>query len=130
PWATMPRMTAQTLSPGTAAAPPIPVTRRHGLLLPALLAVVLAGGLLLAQRRIDFTVNEEGFLWYGALAVAHGDVPLRDFYSYDPGRYYWAAAWPPLAGEGLLGLRLATSAFAALGLFCGLLAARRAVRSP
>ncbi len=103
---------------------------RHGLLLPAALAVVLVAALFLAQRRIDFTVNEEGFLWYGAVAVGHGEVPLRDFYSYDPGRYYWAAAWMALAGQGLDGLRLGTSAFAALGLCCGLLAARRAVRHP
>jgi hypothetical protein len=111
-----------------AAAPPVPA--RHGVALPAVLALVLSAALLLAQRRLDFTVNEEGFLWYGAVATAHGEVPLRDFYSYDPGRYYWAAAWTPLAGEGLLGLRLATAAFAALGLWCGLLAARRAVRNP
>jgi hypothetical protein len=35
-----------------------------------------------------------------------------------------------VAGQGLDGLRIGTSAFAALGLFCGLLAARRAVRNP
>jgi hypothetical protein len=117
---------APETTPGRASGPP----RRYGLLLPAVLALVLSAALLAAQRRLDLTVNEEGFLWYGAVAAAHGEVPLRDFYSYDPGRYYWAAAWTPLAGEGLLGLRLATAAFGALGLFCGLLAARRAVDNP
>lgn len=110
-------------------APDVP-RRSGGWLLPAVLALALSAALLGAQRRLDLTLNEEGFLWYGAVAVAHGDVPLRDFYSYDPGRYYWAAAWTPLAGQGLLGLRLATAAFGALGLFCGLLAARRAVGHP
>ncbi len=114
---------------GEALAPPPPAEAHFGVLLPALLAVMLVAGLLLAQLRIDFTFNEEGFLWYGAVAVAHGAVPLRDFYSYDPGRYGWAAAWTPLVGEGLLGLRISTAVFAALGLFCGLLAARRAVAS-
>jgi hypothetical protein len=109
---------------------PAPAPAQYGVLLPALLALVLSAAMFLAQRRLDFTVNEEGFLWYGAVAAAHGEVPLRDFYSYDPGRYYWAAAWTPLAGEGLLGLRLATAAFAALGLWCGLLAARRAIGNP
>jgi hypothetical protein len=113
-------------TPAELAAPPV----RYGLLLPAVLALVLSAALLLAQRRLDFTINEEGFLWYGAVAAARGEVPLRDFYSYDPGRYYWAAAWMPLAGQGLLGLRLATAAFAGLGLFCGLLAARRAIANP
>jgi hypothetical protein len=117
---------APEIPPGRSPGPP----RRYGLLLPAALALALSLALLTAQRRLDFTVNEEGFLWYGAVATAHGDVPLRDFYSYDPGRYYWAAAWTPFAGEGLLGLRLATAAFGALGLFCGLLAARRAVANP
>jgi hypothetical protein len=115
-----------TPPPGRDPGPP----KRYGLLLPAVLAVVLSAALLIAQRRLDLTLNEEGFLWYGAVAAAHGEVPLRDFYSYDPGRYYWAAAWTPLGGEGLLGLRLATAAFGALGLFCGLLAARRAVANP
>jgi hypothetical protein len=110
--------------------PAAPASARAGLLLPAVLAIVLSAALLLAQRRLDFTVNEEGFLWYGAVAAAQGDVPLRDFYSYDPGRYYWAALWSPLVGNGLLGLRTATAAFGALGLFCGLLAARRALASP
>jgi hypothetical protein len=119
---------ATASSEGAAAGALAPV--RHGVLLPAVLALALSAAMLLAQRRLDFTVNEEGFLWYGAVATAHGDVPLRDFYSYDPGRYYWAAAWTPLVGEGVLGLRLATAAFAALGLFCGLLAARRAIANP
>jgi hypothetical protein len=120
---------AQLAAPSPQAAQPAPPVR-YGILLPAALALVLSAALLLAQRRLDFTVNEEGFLWYGAVAAARGEVPLRDFYSYDPGRYYWAAAWMPLAGQGLLGLRLATAAFAGLGLFCGLLAARRAIANP
>jgi hypothetical protein len=109
---------------------PAPAPAHQGLVLPAVLALVLSAALLFAQRRLDFNLNEEGFLWYGAVAAAHSDVPLRDFYSYDPGRYYWAAAWTPLVGDGLLGLRLATAAFGALGLWCGLLAARRVIGNP
>src|SRR5260370_38926730 len=94
------------------------------------LACLLAAGGYLAERRLDFTIGEEGFLWYGVIQTAHGGVPLRDFYSYDPGRYYWAAAWSPLAGDGLLALRFATALFSAAGLACGLLAARRAISNP
>jgi hypothetical protein len=94
------------------------------------LAFLLAAACYLAERRLDFTIGEEGFLWYGAIQAEHGEVPLRDFYSYDPGRYYWAALWSPVAGDGLLGLRFAAALFSALGLACGLLAARRAVRNP
>jgi hypothetical protein len=95
--------------------------------LPLALALVLTGTLFLAQRRIDFNVSDEGFLWEGVVLTAHGKVPLRDFYSYDPGRYLWAAAWSKVLGEGILALRLSTALFQAGGLLCGLLAARRAL---
>lgn len=95
-------------------------------LIPLLLAVGLTAVVFFAQRRIDFNVADEGFLWEGVVLTAHGKVPLRDFYSYDPGRYLWSAAWAKLFGEGILALRLAAAIFQAGGLFCGLLAARRA----
>jgi hypothetical protein len=98
---------------------------RRDLLFLAVLALVLTFGLFLYQRRLDFYVAEEGFLWYGAIGAAHGEVPFRDFYSYDPGRYYWAAAGAELLGDGLLALRLSAAVFQALGLFCGLWAAWR-----
>ncbi|HVT59457.1 MAG TPA: hypothetical protein VHR45_13780 [Thermoanaerobaculia bacterium] len=96
---------------------------------PALLAVALTGAQLAAERRLEFNIAEEGFLWCGAVATAHGDVPLRDFYSYDPGRYYWAAAWAQPFGDGILALRLSAALMQALGLFFGLLSARRAIHS-
>jgi hypothetical protein len=97
---------------------------------PLVLALVLCGALFALDGRIHFNPADEGFQWYGSVATAHGQVPLRDFYSYDPGRYYWAAAWSRLLGDGIVALRLSTAIFAALGLFLGLLAARRAVPHP
>ncbi|HEY0780823.1 MAG TPA: hypothetical protein VGE98_00095 [Thermoanaerobaculia bacterium] len=116
---------------GRPAARPVAARRSAlaGLLFPALVAAVAIGGLLVVQGRIDFSLAEEGFQWYGAVATAHGAVPLRDFYSYDPGRSYWAAAWSLLLGDGILALRASTAIFAAGGLLCGLLVARRGVRS-
>ncbi|MEA2693676.1 MAG: hypothetical protein QOJ16_3063 [Acidobacteriota bacterium] len=96
----------------------------------AAVAFLFASALFLAQRRIDWSYDEEGFQWYGSVAVAHGQVPLRDFYSYDPGRYYWNGAWAKVLGEGVLALRLSTALFGTLGLFLGLLAARRALPRP
>jgi hypothetical protein len=117
--------------PGAAArrSPLVPRLARSPLL-PALLALALVGAACFAQWRIDFNIADEGFLWYGAIATAHGQVPLRDFFSYDPGRYYWAAAWAPLLGDDILALRLSTAIFQALGLFLGLLAARRVLDRP
>jgi hypothetical protein len=85
----------------------------------------LAGAAFLLQGKLGLDLADEGFLWMGVVRTAHGGVPLRDFYSYDPGRYLWGAAWAPALGEGILALRLSTAVFAAGGLFCGLLAARR-----
>ncbi len=99
---------------------------RGGLLYPALLALVLVGGLYLLQGRIDWNPADEGYQWYGAVQTAHGRVPLRDFASYEPGRYLWSAAWSKLLGPGLVALRLSTSIFAGVSLFFGLLAAGRA----
>jgi hypothetical protein len=123
-------MTAEPERSEAAAAPAASSASGRGWWLPLLLAVSLAGASFLAQGRIGFNIADEGFLWYGAVATAHGDVPLRDFYSYDPGRYYWAAAWARLLGDGILALRLSTAIFAAIGLWLGLLAARRVVTGP
>lgn len=73
---------------------------------------------------------EEGYLWYGTWRAGLGEVPLRDFQSYDPGRYLSCAALAKLFGSGILGLRRSIAVFQGLALLFGLLAARRATRSP
>ena len=100
------------------------------LLLPALLAFGLGGLSFWWQGDVGISLRDEGYLWYGVLGVLEGELPLRDFQAYDPGRYVWCALWSPLVGSGLLGVRAATAVFGALGLFLGLLAARRVVRTP
>ncbi len=68
-------------------------------------------------------------MWYATLQTAAGGVPIRDFRSYDPGRYLWTAGWASLLGSGIVGLRHANSVFQALGLFLALLSARRVLHS-
>jgi len=94
-----------------------------------LLAIVLLGASFAVQGRQGINLGDEGFLWYGAQQTAHGKVPLRDFQSYDPGRYYWSAAGMHLFGDGLVALRFSETVFQLLGLWVGLLAASRVAKN-
>ncbi len=98
--------------------------------LPALwlggLARFLALGFYGLTGHIGLNLYDEGFLWCGVIHTAAGEMPLRDFQSYEPGRYWWGAAWSLLLGDGILAVRLSAALFQVLGLWCGLLVARRA----
>jgi len=98
--------------------------------LAAFIALALTGAVYLTTGDVGLGMADEGFLWYGAQRTALGEIPLRDFQSYEPLRYYWCAAWSGLLGDGILGLRRSVAIFQAVGLFFGLLAARRATSHP
>ncbi len=100
------------------------------------LFVCIAAALLLPELNFSLfgregvNMRDEGYLWYGVRAVLAGQVPLRDFQAYDPGRYYWCAFLSPLFGDGLLGVRASSALFQVFGLLAGLLALRRVLHSP
>jgi hypothetical protein len=100
---------------------------RHALVL-ALLSVVLSFGSFFVGRNIGIDLADEGYLWYGTRAVADGQVPIRDFQAYDPGRYYWTAAWSVVLGDDLVAMRASCVLFQCLGVFAGLLVMRRLSR--
>ncbi len=65
---------------------------------------------------------DEGFLWYGSQRVLHGEMPIKDFQSYDPARYYFVALFMQLrANAGLLSVHIALAAVQAVGLFVAIL---------
>src|SRR5262245_48172791 len=79
----------------------------------------------LFEGRYGLNLADEGFLWYGARRVLAGEVPLRDFQAYDPGRYYWEGAFMLLFGQGPMGLRVGLAAAHAVALWAALSWLRR-----
>ena len=84
-------------------------------------ALVLAAVGLVSRWRAPVGADE-GYLWYGTLRLLEGRVPVRDFRSYEPGRYLWCAPFVHLLRRGVLGVRIATHAFFAVALAAALLA--------
>lgn len=70
--------------------------------------------------RYGFDLADEGYYWYGAQRVLRGEVPMRDFMSYDIGRYYWAAFFMHLMGDdGIFGARISAAVWQVVGSFVG-----------
>lgn len=81
------------------------------------------------QGNKGFSLWDEGFLWYGIQRVLQGEVPIRDFMAYDPGRYYWVAVLVSVIGDsGIMSVRATVAVFQGLGLFVGLFVISRSRR--
>jgi hypothetical protein len=93
----------------------------------AILVGAIVGAVCLAdflwEGSIGFNLADEGFLWYGAQRISFGEVPLRDFMSYDPGRYYWAALIMVMRGDtGILSLWIAIATIQAVSVMVAVFA--------
>jgi hypothetical protein len=78
--------------------------------------------------RYGFDVADEGYYWYGAQRLLHGEIPMRDFMAYDIGRYAWTAAlMGKLGDDGIFGARMGAGIYQLFTIPIGVLIALRAV---
>ena len=67
-----------------------------------------------------FDLADEGYYWYGSQRMLRGGMPMRDYLSYDIGRYAWGALFMHLAGDdGIVGARLSAALFQLLTISLG-----------
>jgi len=105
-----------------------PLYRYPSYLEAALLSAAAATFIFLLQWRYGFNWGDEGWLWYISQRVTAGQVPIRDVFSYDPGRYYWSAGIFKILGRdgffeqlfanylfGIFGLAITYLAMSAVG---------------
>jgi hypothetical protein len=92
-------------------------TNKQNIFIAIIIAIAVPGVLFLLSWNIGFDPGDEGFYWYGAQRILHGEMPIRDYMSYDIGRYYWTAAvMYALADSGIYAARVSALLFHGLTL--------------
>ncbi|SHM01829.1 hypothetical protein [Roseibium suaedae] len=91
-----------------------------------LIAVLITSLFFARQGNVDLNPGDEGYLAHGITRMHMGQIPIRDFKSYDPFRYYWCYVTSFAFGRGLIAIRRASAAFLAIALCLALIPAHQA----
>ncbi len=71
------------------------------------------------QGSVGLMLEDEGYLWYGSQRILAGEIPIRDFYAYEPFRYIWSAFVMLFWGsQGIIATRIATAIVEWITLSC------------
>ena len=71
----------------------------------AFIALVIVGSRWFVTTHTGLNLADWGYLWYGEWRTRLGEIPLLDFQSYDPGRFYYLAIMSSIFGDGIIGTR-------------------------
>jgi hypothetical protein len=100
---------------------------RSDISVASLVGTLLTVVWILSTWRYGFDIADEGFYWYGAQRMLHGEMPMRDFMAYDVGRYAWSAALMRLLGDdGIVGARMGAALYQICTVVVGVLLALQA----
>lgn len=84
--------------------------------------ILLVALFVLPFLRVGVELADEGYLVFGTASLLDGQIPIRDFRAYDPGRYYWCGLFALFFGRGYFATRIAMAVtmMLALGLLTAL----------
>lgn len=86
------------------------------------LCSLIASAFFVSSWNLSINIQDEGYLWYGTQQVSKGMIPVRDFESYDPLRYYVIAAVQYIVHDtSIWSVRLTSAIVSAVSVFITLL---------